>query len=69
LKWHYLFIATDNSCCAPQFPLITSYYKIVDSQTLFTLRQGVGAWNFGKVGVGVGYFAPRLRNPALPTSI
>jgi len=26
-----------NSCSVPQFPLIASCYKIVDSQTSFTL--------------------------------
>jgi len=29
---------TDNSCCVPQLPLITSCYKVVDIQTSFTLR-------------------------------
>jgi len=40
-----------NSCCVPQFPLIASCYKIVDSQTSFKLCEGVR--NFGKVRVGV----------------
>jgi len=32
------FIETENSCCVPRFPLIASCYRIVDSQTSFTLR-------------------------------
>jgi len=47
------FIETMNSCCVPRFPLIASCYKIHDSQTSFTLCQGVEDENFGKVGVGV----------------
>jgi len=31
------FIETENSCCAPRFPLIVSCYKIADSQTSFML--------------------------------
>ena len=31
------FLETDNSCCAPQFPLTACFYRIVDSQTSFTL--------------------------------
>jgi len=46
LKWYNVFetfIETEDSCCVPRFPLIASCYKIVDSQTLFTLRYGVGS--------------------------
>jgi len=32
------FTDTENSYCAPRFPLIVSCYRIVDSQTSFTLR-------------------------------
>jgi len=31
-------------------------YKIVDSQTLFTLCRRAGVGNFGNVGVGFGHF-------------
>jgi len=43
-----------NSCCAPRFPLIAVCYKIVGSQTSFTLCQGVGVGvaKFWKLGVG-----------------
>ena len=36
------FIEADNSYCAARFPLIASFYKIADSQTLFTLCLGGG---------------------------
>ena len=54
------FIETDNCCFVPRLPLIACCDKIVDSQTSFTLRQGVG--NFGKVEVGSRTFF-RLHNP------
>jgi len=44
------FIETDNSCCAPRFPLIASCCKIVDSQISFTLCWGDGVGNFRNVG-------------------
>jgi len=31
------FIETENSCRVPRFPLIASCYKVVDSQTSYTL--------------------------------
>jgi len=31
------FMETDISCCAPRFPLIGIFYKIIVSQTSFTL--------------------------------
>jgi len=30
-------VETDNSCCVPRFPLSVRCYKILDSQTSFTL--------------------------------
>ena len=42
------FIETKNSCCVPRFRLTGNCYKIVNSQTSFTLCE--------KVEVGVGYF-------------
>jgi len=33
-------IETENSCWVPRFPLIASCYKIVNSQTSFTLWKG-----------------------------
>jgi len=32
MQFLWNFVETDKSCCAPRFPLITSCYKIVDSQ-------------------------------------
>jgi len=31
------YVETENSCCAPRFPLIASCCKIFDSQTSFNL--------------------------------
>ena len=39
-----------QNSCAPRFPFSFRCYKIIVSQTSFTLCRGVG--NFGKVGVG-----------------
>ena len=63
------FIERESSCCAPRFPLIASCYKIVDSQTSFTLCEGVGSRKFWKGRkimeargrIRIFYF--RLRNP------
>jgi len=48
------FIETENSCSVPRFPLSVSFYKIVDSQTSFTLSWGVG--EFWKLGFGTEHF-------------
>ena len=49
-------VETENSCCAPRFPLSVSCYEILGRQTSFTLCYGVGGGNFEKVGVGGGNF-------------
>jgi len=36
------FIETEDSYCIPRFPLTASCHKIADTQTSFTLCQGVG---------------------------
>jgi len=46
-----------NSCCAPWFPLIANCCKNVDSQTSFTLCQGIGVRNYVMLRVVVRYFA------------
>jgi len=39
-------LVTNPYCSAPRFPLITSCYKISDSQTFFTLCEGVKSRKF-----------------------
>jgi len=52
------FIETENFCYAPQFLLLASCYKTVDTRTSFTLCYEFEVGNFEKVrnGVVVGQF-------------
>jgi len=59
--WNFLQIG--NSCCAPRFPLIASFYKSVDNQTSFTLFQEAGATSWCRRFWGGRTFYLRPRNP------
>jgi len=46
------------SCCTPRFPFILTaqLHSLYVKESKILERSGVGNGNFGKVGVGVGYF-------------
>ena len=55
LKWYTsfeIYVETENSCWVPLFPLIASCYKIVNSQTSFTLQYVEESETGDGVGVG-----------------
>ena len=45
------FVETENSCFVPRFPMSVRCCNILNCQNSFTLCEGVGVGNFGKIGV------------------
>ena len=51
-------LSTEVSCCASPFPLILAakFHSLYIKESEILERSDSGVGNFGKVGVGVGYF-------------
>jgi len=60
------FVETENSCCAPRFPLIANCYKTVERQTSFPLMFRSRSRKFWKARSRIFYLRPR--NPVKKTT-
>ena len=61
------FIETKNPCCVPRIPLIDSFYKIVDSQTSFTLWTQQYQIGVERIPSGVSYYCSCKKGQQRPS--